>query len=378
MSRALIEGTGTRRVSPAVEDTSLVRDDRSNEWMAGHLHFSGNPNPMLYRFVGPFLRRMKEEGHLESYFFIRYWTEGQHIRVRMLPTRGADREWIRETFRAEAEEFFRRRPFLLPAMQLDDPETIKRTFLAEYPESAWNELYGSDGAMPLRAPNQLLWTRYSPEFGRYGGVHGMNLSESHFKASSDLVFTLLETSNLHIRGITLGAAAQIMTSMTVAMLGSVEASLQYLDSYEERWRHGWGGLYAPRAASFEAAYSAQAEMIVPRIRSVVENTWRAVQDPDGPSRSYLDHWARQCRSTRGDIDRMAAAGQLVFPRTRDSEVWDLQPDPEIATRGLAFSYVHMMNNRLGVPIVDEIYLAYLLRRALEDSGLTEVTVGDLS
>lgn len=365
------ETGGSRAPGTDLVPEHLRADDREQDWIVGHLHFSGNPNPMLYRFVGPFLRSLRAEGSIDAYFFIRYWTEGQHVRVRMRPSRSSDPEKIRARFASGAQSFFRDRPFLLPAMQLEDPQAVKQTFLAEYPESAWDELYGRDGTMPLRDPNQLLWSRYSPEFGRYGGVHGLDLSEAHFESSSDLVFTLLETSNLHIRSITLGAAAQIMAAMTVAMLGSLEESVAYLEGYERRWRTGWGGLYAPRAASFDAAYTSQAERIVPRVRSVVENTRRAIVDPDRPSRSYLDSWARQCHSTRREIDRMAAAGRLAFPRGRDAETWDFQPDAGVATRGLAFSYIHMMNNRLGVPIVDEIYLSYLLRRALEDSGLLE-------
>lgn len=347
----------------------LRRDGRQQDWMAGHLHFSGNPNPMLYELVGPFLKTARREGRIDRFFFIRYWTEGQHIRIRMRPKPGIDRRELQGDFEDATNSFLARRPFLLPSMQLESPEVLKTTFLAEYPESKWNETYGVDGTMPLRDPNQLLWTHYEPEFGRYGGVHGMTLSERHFESSSNLIFTLLETSNLHIRSITLGAAAQVMTAMMLALLGSVPATLTFLENYEKRWRNGWGGLYAPRAASFEEAFRTQAETIVPRIESVVQATQIALDDPTRPERSYLESWARECRSVRREIEELAAAGLLTFPRQRDSEVWDLQPDPEIATRGLAFSYVHMMNNRLGVPIVDEIYLSFLLRRALEESSL---------
>lgn len=348
---------------------NMCRDGRQQDWMAGHLHFSGNPNPMLYELVGPFLKAARRDGLIDGFFFIRYWTEGQHIRVRMRPTEGVDRRELQADFERATHEFLARRPFLLPAMQLESPEALKTTFLAEYPESKWNDLYGANGTMPLHEPNQLLWTQYEPEFGRYGGIHGMTLSERHFESSSNLIFTLLETSNLHIRSITLGAAAQVMTSMMLALLGSVPATLAFLENYERRWRTGWGGLYAPRAASFEEAFRTQADTIVPRVESIAHATQSALNDPTRPDRSYLESWARECRSVRREIEELASAGLLTFPRQRDSELWDFQPDPEIATRGLAFSYVHMMNNRLGVPIVDEIYLSYLLRRAIEESSL---------
>ena len=41
-------------------------------------------------------------------------------------------------------------------------------------------------------------------------------------------------------------------------------------------------------------------------------------------------------------------------------------DPALTLRILLSSYVHMTNNRLGVNIHDEVYLAYLLKRAVLD------------
>lgn len=363
----------TRTQTAPTASAGRATDGHGAAWLSAHLHFSGNPNPMLTQFVGPFLDRARAEGRVERAFFIRYWTEGQHIRVRMLPRPGVDRRALQADFEAGAAAFFSRRRFLLPAAHLDDPQTVKRTFLAEYPQSVWDELYGPDGTMPVREPNQLLWTSYEPEFGRYGGVRGTALSERHFEESSDLVLNLLETSNLHLRSIVLGAAAQIMTAMTVALLGDERQAAAFLAGYEQRWRHGWGGLYAPAGDRFERAYAEQARVLVPRVEAVLTTTVDVVSGAAAPEGSYLRAWAWQCRTTRQLIDEAAAGGELLFPRGRDSDVWDVQRDSDASAHGLVFSYVHMLNNRLGVPIVDEIYLAYLLRRALEDLGVTAVS-----
>lgn len=355
--------------TPSTAPLDARTDTHGSRWLAAHVHFSGNPNPLLYECVAPEVARLRDAGLISQFFFIRYWTEGQHVRVRLLPAKKVDPALIRADFEAAVRTFLDRRPFLLPAMQMDDPEVVKRTFLAEYPLSVWNSLYGEDGEMPVHEPGSILWVDYEPEFGRYGGVAGMELSERHFEASSDLVLELLATSNLHLRSIVLGAAAQIMASMTVTLLRSPELAAGFLTYYERRWRTGWGGLYAPRDDRFEHAYLMQAEILVERIDKVLRSTEQAVSLPDLPRRSYLDTWARQCAALRSDIDALAGEGRLVFPRGRDGVEWDIQTDPWLAAHGLAFSYVHMLNNRLGVPIVDEIYLAYLLRRTFEDMGV---------
>lgn len=362
----------TPATMPSTAPLDTRTDTHGSRWLAAHLHFSGNPNPLLYECIAPEVAQLRDAGLIAQFFFIRYWTEGQHVRVRLLPAEGVDPAQVRAEFDTAVRAFLDRRPFLLPAMQMDDPQVIKKTFLAEYPLSTWNSLYGEDGVMPVHEPGSILWTAYEPEFGRYGGVAGMELSERHFEASSDLVLELLATSNLHLRSIVLGAAAQIMASMTVTLLRSPELAAGFLTYYERRWRTGWGGLYAPRNDRFERAYQMQAEVLVDRVSGVLRSTEQAVSHPDLPRRSYLDTWARQCAALRSDIDRLTGEGRLVFPRGRDGVEWDIQHDPRLATHGLAFSYVHMLNNRLGVPIVDEIYLAFLLRRAFEDMGVRAV------
>lgn len=48
------------------------------------------------------------------------------------------------------------------------------------------------------------------------------------------------------------------------------------------------------------------------------------------------------------------------------------PDPQAALAIVLSSYVHMTNNRLGVSILDEIYLSYVMDKALSDMAAQEV------
>jgi hypothetical protein len=56
---------------------------------------------------------------------------------------------------------------------------------------------------------------------------------------------------------------------------------------------------------------------------------------------------------------LADSGNLSF---RDGPV----RDPRAALAIVLSSYVHMTNNRLGVSILDEIYLSYVIGKALPD------------
>jgi len=77
-------------------------------------------------------------------------------------------------------------------------------------------------------------------------------------------------------------------------------------------------------------------------------------------------WVEHIRELKERIDILVAAKKLVF-QSRNTQGEAFIPDnPALAYNILLSSYVHMTNNRLGVMIMDEIYLAYLMRRALEE------------
>ena len=56
------------------------------EWLSFHVFYAANSNPILVEGVTPVIRRLRAEGLIERWFFIRYWLEGPHVRLRVHPT----------------------------------------------------------------------------------------------------------------------------------------------------------------------------------------------------------------------------------------------------------------------------------------------------
>jgi len=92
---------------------------------------------------------------------------------------------------------------------------------------------------------------------------------------------------------------------------------------------------------------------------------------------FAREWAEHCRDLRDRVVAAVADRQLIFQVFEDRTAGGgVQPDaererrpaadPALTLRILLSSYVHMTNNRLGVNIHDEVYLAYLLKRAVLD------------
>src|SRR5262245_6381664 len=143
------------------------------QWISIHVFYAGNADEMLVECVAPLVARLRNRGLIQRYFFIRYWLEGPHVRLRLLPSAHGDAGAVRAEASSAVDAFLRRRP---APPRVDDEHThtvYKRLYLAEYGQPRWDACYGPDGSMPLRPNNSYHFTEYEPEFDRYGGPDGL-------------------------------------------------------------------------------------------------------------------------------------------------------------------------------------------------------------
>jgi thiopeptide-type bacteriocin biosynthesis protein len=324
-----------------------------HEWQATHVYYASNANPMLTDAVRPLVDRLRAEGALERWFFIKYWLEGPHVRLRVLPSASADPAYVRASVESALDEFLRRRPALYEADSDGLGDLYRKMFIAEYGEQRWQETYG-DGQMPFRANNSRHEMPYEPEYGRYGGPLGMQLSEWHFELSSDIVLRLLSDTNVHVRPVLLGLSVQLTTAICFAFLHSRERVARFLEDYRVFWETSYQESSENYHRGFDRSYSRMAAELGARI----DATATAALDPDTPTLTGVERqWMTHCASLRTRAASLAAAGLLEFSRGPVTDV-------DGALSVLLSSYVHMTNNRLGVSILDEIYVSYVLRKAL--------------
>jgi hypothetical protein len=88
-----------------------------------------------------------------------------------------------------------------------------------------------------------------------------------------------------------------------------------------------------------------------------------------PGNRLEREWLAHARELRGRLAALHARGELVFPpspRRPSSRETASALDLDSTTSVLLSSYIHMTNNRLGVSILDESYLAHLLSRAVAE------------
>jgi thiopeptide-type bacteriocin biosynthesis protein len=356
----LPDGADPAAVAAALDGVARRTDAA---WQATHVFYASNANPMITDGIGPLIERLRERGLIERWFFIKYWLEGPHVRLRVLPAAGADPAEVRAEVDAALQAFLRRRPALYEADADGMGDLYKRMFIAEYGEALWQQTYGDDGEMPFRPNNSCVEFPYEREYSRYGGPAGMQLSEWHFEASSDHVLGLLTDTNVHVRPVLLGLSVQLTTATCFAFLGTGERVARFLDDYRTFWETSYQEPSDDYHGNFDKSYARMATELGTRVVA----TATAALDPTAAGLSPAErHWVAHCRELRTRAVALAEAGALVFQRGPVSDV-----DGALAI--LLSSFVHMTNNRLGVSILDEIYVSYVLRRAVLDA----VAAGDV-
>lgn len=334
-----------------------------NTWIALHIFYASNQNPLLLEAVEPLVQDLRERGLIQRFFFIKYWQEGPHVRLRLLPAEGADEDEIKLRAETAISAYLKRRPSLYNVADKSMAPSYKDIFIWEYGQEKWNEKYGPDGTMPVQANNSVQFAEYEPELGRYGGEEGVQLAEWHFEKSSEIILKLIRKTNLHVRTIMLGQSIQLALLFCLAFMDSDEEIIRFL----KRYIGIWNGPFVQRGSDYTPTMEKIFWRMAPRLqRRTRELHQYVIEGTVGPLTLVELEWLEHIRELRRRLDVLFAAGVLVFTG-RQAGPEPFVVDNPVMVRGLLLgSYLHMTNNRLGMMIPDEIPLAYMLRRTLEE------------
>jgi hypothetical protein len=334
----------------------------TGEWLAMHIYYAASPQPLLTQCVAPLLDELHGDGLLADHFFINYWLEGPHVRLRLRPAAPELEPEVRRRAEEAVTAFLRRRPALYNVQRGFLSELYNTLFDLELDDIERAEHVGPDGRMKVRPNNSFAYLPYSPEYGKYGGPAGVELAEWHFRHSSDLVLEAMRSLNVHLRTVTLGVAAQLMMVMASTFIDETDALTAYLRRYHVFWHRTFAGtdLVGERDYGEDGEPAAGLPERFALIRDAV-GTGELHRLPQ-----MLASWAAHCRELRDRITSLATGEGLVF-RSWDGTHDERVTDPGEAQIRLLSPYLHMTNNRLHITIRDEAYLSAVLARSLRDA-----------
>jgi thiopeptide-type bacteriocin biosynthesis protein len=332
-------------------------------WLGAHLFFnrddgiySGACDEVALEVAEPFVRRCQREGWIDGWFFIRYSEYGPHVRLRL---HGRADVLDREVWPALREHV----AALYPGVSFERPDVPAMP--AYGPGGPAAEEKGAEE--PFRITH-LAPIEYEPETDRYGGPEGVRVAERFFEVSSEAACSLLWKTSRTERSSRLGKGLLTMVELMHAFSGGDRAAAgrwanQYNIGYlrgvarDEEARGAWLG-------AFDSGYGSQADTL----GQYVEEVWSRMDEGE-PLSDALDLYRDGLLEVRGHFRELFDAGRLG-PAGEPYREW------EHAVGGICSSYLHMMNNRLGITIQEESYLAYLIMRTLQTPAANAAAAGE--
>ncbi|HEU4880997.1 MAG TPA: thiopeptide-type bacteriocin biosynthesis protein [Longimicrobium sp.] len=308
------------------------------EWLSLYLFFDGwiytpDCDRIILDVAEPFVRTCQERGWILQHFFIRYSEFGPHVRLRLLgmPDVLAGEVW----------------PALVEHVRAHNPE-VQIDARPENPGLAQRE-----EGQPVRVTH-LARVEYEPETDRYGGPDALLVSERAFEVSSDAAYALIAKMGTE-RSSRLGKGLLGTVILIHLFTDSREAGSAFTQMYSTNYLRAVAREEDGRETlleAFDQGFSSQAETLM----EYVDAIWEAMDDGDSLS-DTLDAYADGMRAIREELRALHEEGR-VQAGGQPAQEWAR------AWQSLLPSYLHMMNNRLGITIQEESYLGYLVTRAL--------------
>lgn len=316
----------------------------SRSWVGLHCFAYWAPadlDAFLTGTVAPALNRLRVDGDIADWFYIRYWEGGPHLRIRIRdPLPG-----VADRLRVELAEATSRAPHEVFTMDSD---------------SYYRRLGGSAARSGAgwHAHGEVREMTYVPETARYGGPSALPVAEDVFCRSSEITARIVGV--VPSGPARLSIAAELATA-TAAALGLDElTAARWLRGHAAGWR--WQNEVAMLPA---AAVQGQAARVLGSQGAVLRRRWdRTVAlvgaQPDrspaaGRAQSPAELWAQVVRTARRQLEGAGADG----------------PAPQ-RWRWIWGSQLHMLFNRLGILPDEERSVCWLVAgTALAPDGLAD-------
>ena len=274
--------------------------------------------------AGPLFRTIRDDGYAQRGFFLRYSEGGHHLRIRFLTNQ---QEAVRAMIVAQAKRYFE--PSGIAVVE-QAPPTYKAQ--SEYDLTAWRN---------CRAPGVIEFDTYEPEYHKYGGINGMPISENIFDASSRLVVAALDFVH---RGVVSRerVALYIMDELLRIFDVPPEERADWFASYYAYWRRATGLKQDIVAAEFESRYT--------NLKKVVALTLERIPQ-------HEEEWLKELQHHHLKWKLAMLDDAALLKRLYDTNALADQ-HPAL----IVFNLIHVHNNRFGVSMAHESYLAYMLSR----------------
>ncbi len=311
-------------------------------WISLNAHVGEQQNSFLRDIITPFLSDNEEL--INSFFFLRYWLGGPHLRLRFRCEKSNAHLIINklqvkfERWKAQVANFhmlsltqYKKLQVKLAELEGMDSRQDEHNFISD---------------------PRLIISTYEPEVEKYGGTKGVEIAEKLWCESSLFCLKVNELKLLEN-----GNKLNIGFLTNIIGVSSFEFNLNEAAEYFNRsasvWQH-----YCPAnfTEKFTPAFKKQATRLSPTVNAIWQGEFKS------PSFNLeYKKWLAAMAGAKSAIDIHFDELQAGFSKM--SADLDKVPVPALKSY-LLIQYIHTHNNRLGVNTIDEWHVARLAEESV--------------
>ncbi len=330
----------------------LLNDRTKQEYCLAVYIFCSDPwEDLLLNCVKPLAQQILNDKLANNYFFIRYWENGPHIRLRFFGDEQTLNNKVKPLLTEKLQAYLQANP-----TKREDPPGIETL-----PEK--------DRWFPN---NTIQFIAYEPETDRYGGPKAIGPSELHFQDSSIAILELLEPVGEWSYERALGSAIQLHLSFAHATGMELKEAQEFFSFIFAGWLPRAYTNYGTEAKeileerqeitlkAFKENFEAQQEFLIDYHTML----WDAFNEGEEFEEEWLNHWKIKITELSQFLQDLQGKGELqLSPDTHHLTSFET-PYEKQQLWFIYGSYIHMTNNRLGIQNRDEAFLGYLIKECL--------------
>lgn len=319
----------------------------SAEWASFHIFYGGQTDALITGAIHPVVKDLLDNGDINAYFFIRYWNGGPHVRLRLRVNPATTNERLIEAI-APIQNYVHEYPGeSLGEENYHDLSKFMVDFRDQFIGDRTQAALHLETPEPLQPSNTLQRRPYRFDAQRYGGSSLRGSIEDHFFYASEQAFDILNRTP-GAMGKRRALALRMMAAGAVSLrLSPGEAAAMFRDYFSAAHKI----LPEDRAGLIERQGSELFAREQEDLRRVINSLYKdEFTSPDGQDYAgvLLDSWGRHLKTVLAEIARVERRKELTN-----------------SAQNILMDFLHMFNNRLGTPVIEELFMSYLLARGFE-------------
>ena len=301
-------------------------------WHSIHIFYQKEQDDFLVQCIEPLAQSLKKDKLITQLFFLRYWKQGPHIRLRFFVPEGKYNSQVPDMVCDQITNYLTQHP---SSSEIDEElykEVQERYSMLEQEELTDLEL----------VPNNT-WRieQYKPEYTKYGGSRGVAIAEEFFDRSTTCAFLLLsEMRDVPTRRLGIGF---IMMLLGVSQF---DIPVEEMPAFFNRYHRFWSRYIVGETTSmWEKKLKEHWDSLYKSARTVLSQK-RLPQPAFEMWRDTMRHTSELLYASADEVLEAVTLAGPDMPKQQRREF-------------LLFNYLHTHNNRLGNYPGDEAYLAFL-------------------